>query len=143
MWPTSQQSDQFASYYPTGTFQFNNVPPNSIPVVDFNSLPQNVSNGNSINLVLSGGATLTTGGTVTLDASSCLSTDGNGNTITNVILFPTSPITTTSTPITVTVVNNATSAIGCVVNASDGSTTAPLQVYIGNYGVTVNRVKRK
>jgi hypothetical protein len=29
------------------------------------------------------------------------------------------------------------------VNASDGVTTAPLQVYIGNFGVIVNRVKRK
>jgi hypothetical protein len=33
--------------------------------------------------------------------------------------------------------------MGCVINASDGTTIAPLQVYVDSFGVTVNRVKRK
>jgi hypothetical protein len=142
MWPTSQDlSSDSAFYYPIGTFQFQNGPLNTIPVLDFSSLPQD-GPSNAMSLALSGGATMTSGGTVTLDASSCTS-NNYGSPIPNVMLSPTSPVTTNGSPINVTVTNTAQSALGCIVNASDGVTTAPLQVYIGNFGVIVNRVKRK
>jgi hypothetical protein len=138
MWPaagpTQPPNDDSAVYYPINTYAPNfNVSSNVVPILDFASLPQqNLSN--AFTLALTGGATMTTGGQVTLDASSCQS---------NIAVTPTSPIATNGSPIFVTITNTAASAIGCIVNASDGTTTAPLQIYVENHTFVVNGVKKK
>lgn len=135
MWPTDYEQNEYgtAVYYPANSYTIgNSSTPIPIPMTEFNTLPQ--EGGNTITLALSGGATMTTGGTVTLDTSQC---EGN------IILSPASPITTNGSPISVTVLNNAVAAMGCIVNASDGITTAPMQVYVDQFGVIVNRVKRR
>jgi hypothetical protein len=133
MWPTVYQQSDSAVYYPAGTYTIGfNSTPNPIPMTEFSNLPQEGPT-NAITLALSGGATMTTGGHVTLDATQC---EGQ------ITLTPASPITTNGSPINVTVNNNAFAAVGCIVNASDGTTIAPMQVYVDNFGVIVNRVKR-
>jgi hypothetical protein len=133
MWPNTTQQSDSAFYYPPGNYSLNYAyTPAPLPQLEFSSLPnQNLSN--QITLTLSGGKTMTTGGSVTLDTSSCSG---------QVTVSPVGPIATTSNPISITVTNVATYALGCLINASDGTTTAPLQVYVNNYSAIVNRKKK-
>jgi hypothetical protein len=135
MWPNTAfaNNDGSAFYYPPGNYSLNySYTPAPLPQLEFSSLPnQNFSN--QITLTLSGGQTMATGGSVSLDTSSC---DGE------ITVSPVGPIATNGNPISVTVTNAATYALGCLINASDGTTTAPLQVYVNNYSAIVNRKKK-
>ena len=144
MWPTSGATNEegTAIYYPVGTFNSAGGT-NPLPMLEFNTLPTDTEDFTyAMALSLSGGATQHTGGTITLDFSSCIPPGGTAAT-SQVLVAPPGPITTNSAPISITFTDNAFAPLGCIVNASDGTTVAPLQVYVDNFGITVNGKKRK
>jgi hypothetical protein len=132
-WPTTTVQSDSAFYYPPGNYSLNySYTPAPLPQLEFSSLPNdNISD--QITLTLSGGATMTTGGSVSLDTSSCAG---------QITVSPVGPIATNGNPINVIVTNAAGYALGCLINASDGTTIAPLQVYVNNFSAIVNRKKK-